>query len=440
MTEKILVPVLGESITEATVSKWLKSKGDNINADEPIVELETDKVNLEVPSPISGTLTEVNFKDGDTVEVGAVLGAISEGSGDQKQKDNKNVEKAKKKTSNNVINFEKETKQTPKIFENEDKEEPLILTEEKPLTSNKEEALVLTKEIPDKQKIINEKVLSPAVRKIVEENKIDIQTIKGTGKSGQILKGDLISLMGSAPQASERKLKYGEEERIQMSRLRQTIAKRLKEAQDNAAMLTTFNEVDMTSIIEMRKNNQEDFQKRFGIKLGFMSFFVKACVLGLKSFPAINAEIEGQEIIYKNYYNISFAVGTEKGLVVPVIKNADELSFAEIEKNIKTISEKAREGKLAIDDLQGGTFTISNGGVYGSMLSTPILNPPQSGVLGMHNIVERPIAIDGEIEIRPVMYLALSYDHRIIDGKDSVSFLKLIKENLEDPGKLFLDL
>ena len=440
MTEKILVPVLGESITEATVSKWLKSKGDNINADEPIVELETDKVNLEVPSPISGTLTEVNFKDGDTVEVGAVLGAISEGSGDQKQKDNKNVEKAKKKTSNNVINFEKEIKQTPKIFENEDKEEPLILTEEKPLTPNKEEALVLTKEIPDKQKIINEKVLSPAVRKIVEENKIDIQTIKGTGKSGQILKGDLISLMGSAPQASERKLKYGEEERIQMSRLRQTIAKRLKEAQENAAMLTTFNEVDMTNIIEMRKNNQEDFQKRFGIKLGFMSFFVKACVLGLKSFPAINAEIEGQEIIYKNYYNISFAVGTEKGLVVPVIKNADELSFAEIEKNIKTISEKAREGKLAIDDLQGGTFTISNGGVYGSMLSTPILNPPQSGVLGMHNIVERPIAIDGEIEIRPVMYLALSYDHRIIDGKDSVSFLKLIKENLEDPGKLFLDL
>ena len=205
-------------------------------------------------------------------------------------------------------------------------------------------------------------------------------------------------------------------------------------------MLTTFNEVDMTSIIEMRKNNQEDFQKRFGIKLGFMSFFVKACVLGLKSFPAINAEIEGQEIIYKNYYNISFAVGTEKGLVVPVIRNADELSFAEIEKNIKTISEKAREGKLTIDDLQGGTFTISNGGVYGSMLSTPILNPPQSGVLGMHNIVERPIAIDGEIEIRPVMYLALSYDHRIIDGKDSVSFLKTVKENLEDPRRLFLNI
>ena len=432
MTEKILVPVLGESITEATISKWLKSKGDNINADEPIVELETDKVNLEVPSPINGTLTEVNFKDGDTVEVGAILGKISSGPGDQKEEDVKNNEKPQKKTSDNVVNFGKEKKQKPKIFEDEEKEEPLILT--------KEEPLVLTKELPSKQKTISEKVLSPAVRKIVEENKIDIQSIKGTGKSGQILKGDLISLMGSAPQPFERKLKYGQEERIKMSRLRQTIAKRLKEAQENAAMLTTFNEVDMTNIIQMRKNNQEDFQKRFGIKLGFMSFFVKACVLGLKAFPAINAEIEGQEIVYKNYYNISFAVGTEKGLVVPVLRSADEISFAEIEKNIKTISEKARDGKLTIDDLQGGTFTISNGGVYGSMLSTPILNPPQSGVLGMHNIVERPIAINGEVKIRPVMYLALTYDHRIIDGKDSVSFLKLLKENLEDPRKLFLDL
>jgi len=432
MTEKILVPVLGESISEATISKWFKSKGENINADESLVELETDKVSLEVPSPIKGTVTEINFKDGDTVEVGAVLGEVSSGTGDQKQENVKNNEKVKKKASDNVINFGKEKKQKPKIFEDEEKEEPLVL--------KKEEALVLTKELPSKQKAINKKVLSPAVRKIVEENKIDIQSIKGTGKSGQILKGDLISLMGSAPQPSERKLKYGQEERIKMSRLRQTIAKRLKEAQENAAMLTTFNEVDMTNIIQMRKNNQEDFQKRFGIKLGFMSFFVKACVLGLKAFPAINAEIEGQEIIYKNYYNISFAVGTEKGLVVPVLRNADEISFAEIEKNIKTISEKARDGKLTIDDLQGGTFTISNGGVYGSMLSTPILNPPQSGVLGMHNIIERPIAINGEVKIRPVMYLALSYDHRIIDGKDSVSFLKLLKENLEDPRKLFLDL
>ncbi len=440
MTEKILVPVLGESITEATISKWLKSKGDNINADEPIVELETDKVNLEVPSPINGTLIEVNFKDGDTVEVGTILGEISSSPGDQKQEHVKNNKKPQKKASDNIVNFGKEKKQKPKIFEDEEKEEPLVLTKEEPLVLTKEKPLVLTKELSSSQKTISEKVLSPAVRKIVEENKIDIQSVKGTGKSGQILKGDLISLMGSAPQPSERKLKYGQEERIKMSRLRQTIAKRLKEAQENAAMLTTFNEVDMTNIIQMRKNNQEDFQKRFGIKLGFMSFFVKACVLGLKAFPAINAEIESQEIIYKNYYNISFAVGTEKGLVVPVLRSADEISFAEIEKNIKTISEKARDGKLTIDDLQGGTFTISNGGVYGSMLSTPILNPPQSGVLGMHNIVERPIVINGEIKIRPVMYLALSYDHRIIDGKESVSFLKLLKENLEDPRKLFLDL
>ena len=440
MTEKILVPVLGESITEATISKWLKSKGESIDADEPIVELETDKVNIEVPSPIEGTLAKINFKNGDVVEVGTILGEISVGTVNIKEEKVKIKKDLKKEESDNVVSFEKEKKQKPKIFEDEKKEEPLVLKEEKPLVLDKEEPLVLTKELPTKKKIISEKVLSPAVRKIVEENKIDINSIKGTGKSGQILKGDLISLMGSAPQPSERKLKYGPEERIKMSRLRQTIAKRLKEAQENAAMLTTFNEVDMTNIIKMRKNNQEDFQKRFGIKLGFMSFFVKACVLGLKAFPAINAEIEGEEIIYKNYYNISFAVGTEKGLVVPVLRNADELSFAEIEKNIKTISEKARDGKLAIDDLQGGTFTISNGGVYGSMLSTPILNPPQSGVLGMHNIVERPIAINGEVEVRPVMYLALSYDHRIIDGKDSVSFLKLLKENLEDPRKLFLDL
>ena len=246
--------------------------------------------------------------------------------------------------------------------------------------------------------------------------------------------------MGISPKPSERKIKYGQEERIKMTRLRQTIAKRLKQAQENAAMLTTFNEVDMTNIIEMRKENQEDFQKRYGIKLGFMSFFVKACVVGLKNFPAINAEVDDNEIIYKNYYNISFAVGTEKGLVVPVLRNADELSFADIEKNIISVSEKARSGKLTIEDLQGGTFTISNGGVYGSMLSTPILNPPQSGVLGMHNIVERPIAIDGEVKIRSIMYLAMSYDHRIIDGKDAVSFLKNVKENLEDPRRLFLDI
>ena len=431
MSEKILVPELGESITEATVLKWLINKGENINADEPVVELETDKVNLEVPSPIDGTLSEINFKDGDTVKVGTVLGTISGGKGEAVKIDKK---PSQIDQSNNVIKFEQEKKQEPNIFEEKNvakdkKEEPLVLTEE---------PLVLTNEIVDKEEKSSNKTLSPAVRKIVEENNINLNSVQGSGKDGRILKGDLISMMGASPKPSERKIKYGQEERIKMTRLRQTIAKRLKHAQENAAMLTTFNEVDMTNVILMRKENQEDFQNRFGIKLGFMSFFVKACVLGLKSFPSINAEIDGEEIIYKNYYNISFAVGTEKGLVVPVLRNTDEMSFAEIEKNIKLISEKARNGKLTIEDLQGGTFTISNGGVYGSMLSTPILNSPQSGVLGMHNIVERPIVLNGEIKIRPVMYLALSYDHRIIDGKDSVSFLKLVKENLEDPRRLFL--
>ena len=440
MSEKILVPELGESITEATVLKWLKNKGENINADEPVVELETDKVNLEVPSPIDGTLSEINFKDGDTVKVGTVLGTISDGKGEAVKIDKK---LSQIDQSNNVIKFGQEKKQEPEIFEEKNvakdkKEEPLVLTEE-PLVLT-EEPLVLTNEIVNKEEKSSNKTLSPAVRKIVEENNINLNLVQGSGKDGRILKGDLISMMGASPKPSERKIKYGQEERIKMTRLRQTIAKRLKQAQENAAMLTTFNEVDMTNIISMRKENQEDFQNRFGIKLGFMSFFVKACVLGLKSFPVINAEVDGQEIIYKNYFNISFAVGTEKGLVVPVLRNADELSFAEIEKNIKSISEKARSGNLAIEDLQGGTFTISNGGVYGSMLSTPILNPPQSAILGMHNIVERPVVIDGEIKVRPVMYLALSYDHRIIDGKDSVSFLKLVKENLEDPRRLFLDI
>ncbi len=424
MSEKILVPVLGESITEATVTKWLKKKGDNVVADEAVVELETDKVNLEVPAPASGVISEINSKDGDTVEVGTVLGMISEGSALKEEKKaepiKENVEK------NNVINLEIEKKKDAKK-----NQEPLLLDEE---------PLVLTDEVEESKSIKQNKTLSPAVRKMVIENKINLDEVKGTGKDGRILKGDLISLMGTNPQPNERKIQYGEEERIKMSRLRQTIAKRLKEAQNNAAMLTTFNEVDMSNIISMRKDNQEDFQNSYGIKLGFMSFFVKACIVGLKLFPAINAEVENDEMVYKNYYNVSFAVGTEKGLVVPVLKNADEMSFADIEKNIKDLSDKAKNGSLTIEDLQGGTFTISNGGVYGSMLSTPILNPPQSAVLGMHNIVERPVVVDGEIKARPVMFLALSYDHRIIDGKESVSFLKTVKENLEDPRRLFLNL
>ena len=443
MEEKILVPALGESITEATVAKWLKSVGDSVKADEPIVELETDKVNLEVPSPINGRLEEVKANDGEVVKVGSLLGSIKKMDIKSEETEIKKITPTtvKKESSKLPVDTEKiiieaektlEVDTEPKIFEQSTKES---LNEEEPLTLQDEEPLILSNEI-DKKNLREE--LSPAVRKIVSENNIDLTKVKGSGKSGRIIKGDLISFMGINPAPSERKIKYGPEERIKMTRLRQTIAKRLKQAQENAAMLTTFNEVDMSGVIETRNQNQENFTKRYGVKLGFMSFFIKSCIIGLKNFPAINAEIEGENIVYKNYYNISFAVGTEKGLVVPVIKNADELSFADIEKTIKALSEKARDGKLSIEDLQGGTFTISNGGVYGSMLSTPILNPPQSGVLGMHNIVDRPIVSNGEIKIKPVMYLALSYDHRIIDGKDSVSFLKLIKENLEEPKKLFL--
>jgi len=431
MSEKILVPDLGESITEATVLKWLKKKGETVNVDEAIVELETDKVNLEVPTPISGVLSEINSKNGDTVEVGAVLGIISQGKTkvektEQVKKTKKIESKKRSEEKSNIINLEIDKKLEPKV------EEPLVLMDEAPL--------VLTDEVEKTENNKQPVILSPAVRKIVAEKNINIDQVKGTGKDERILKGDLISLMGTNPKPNQRKNQYGEEERIKMTRLRQTIARRLKEAQENAAMLTTFNEVDMSGIIFMRKENQDDFQSRYGIKLGFMSFFVKACIVGLKLFPAINAEIEDKDIIYKNYYNISFAVGTDKGLVVPVLKNADEMSFADIEKEIKRLSDKAKNGNLTIEDLQGGTFTISNGGVYGSMLSTPILNPPQSGVLGMHNIVERPVNDNGEVKIKPIMYLALSYDHRIIDGKDSVSFLKTVKENLEDPRRLFLNI
>ena len=434
MSEKIVVPVLGESITEATVAKWLKKEGDQVESDEPIVELETDKVNLEVPSPIDGVLSEIVSKDGSVVEVGALLGSISQEGASSPKKEKTQPVKAPEKKPDPKPKPKPEPKKVVTLETSLRREEPTQLNEEKqiePIEKNIEETPL---------KLVKEVQLSPAVRKIVEEKKIDLNKVRGTGKNGRVLKGDLISLMGANPPPSERKIQYGEEERIKMSRLRLTIAKRLKQAQESAALLTTFNEVDMTGIMEMRKENQEDFQSRYGIKLGFMSFFVKACVAALKTYPAVNAEIDGEEIIYKNYYNISFAVGTDKGLVVPVLRNADELSFADIEKNIKVISEKARDGKLTIEDLQGGTFTISNGGVYGSMLSTPILNLPQSGVLGMHNIVERPVVVDGEIKIRPIMYLALSYDHRIIDGKESVSFLKMVKENLEDPRRLFLDI
>ena len=441
MSNQIIVPSLGESVTEATVSKWLKQVGEKVDSDEPLVELETDKVNVEVPSPLAGTLASIKVKEGDTVEVGALLGEINES----------NIV-AKKITKKIPVELEKENYTPPKKSKKrkikENNEEVLTLNKDNK-QENEQQTLILdnlaeqntseTKEekyIPPKTR----KNLSPAVRKIVEENNIDLSNVEGTGKSGRISKGDLINLMGNMPQPSRRKITHGPEERVKMTRLRVTIAKRLKEAQDNAAMLTTFNEVDMYEIMQMKEDYKEDFKKEYSVKLGFMSFFVKASVVALRNFPAVNAEISGDHIIYKNYYNISIAIGTDRGLVVPVLKKADELSFADIERNIFLLSEKAKLGKITINDLQGGTFTISNGGIYGSMLSTPILNPPQTGILGMHNIVERPVVKDGNIVIRPIMYLALSYDHRIIDGKEAVSFLNTIKQCLEEPRRLFLDI
>jgi len=446
MSEKITVPSLGESVTEATVSKWLKSQGDKVIADEPVVELETDKVNVEVPAPINGFLGSIAVKEGETVNVGSLLGTISNNTKQENTpKEIKTYSPPKKDKSKNIKLFEekKEKKISKKIIKPQIDESILKLDNES--VEPDEEPLILKEAHQEAKakKIIpakKETQISPAARKMANEANVDINKIEGTGKNGLILKEDIMSLMGSKPSPAERKIKYGPEERVRMTRLRLTIAKRLKEAQENAAMLTTFNEVDMSEVITMRNQYKDEFLKSYGVKLGFMSFFVKACVIGLKNFPSINAEIQGEEIVYKNYYNISIAVGTDRGLVVPVLRQTDEMSFADIEKNISELGQKARDGKITIEDLQGGTFTITNGGIYGSMLSTPILNPPQSAVLGMHNIVQRPMAVNGNVEIRPVMFLALSYDHRIIDGKEAVSFLKIIKESLEQPKRLFLDI
>jgi len=445
MTNQILVPALGESVTEATVSKWLKQVGEKVETDEPLVELETDKVNIEVPSPLSGILSSIKVKEGDSAVVGTLLGIVNEESlnNNKKLNENEKTSSLKKKSVKKVIDIKNEVENPNETLVLNTLASDSLEEETAEITKpNNEEAAELVSErvkkkyIPPKTK----KHLSPAVRKIVEEEKIDLTNIEGSAKDGRIVKGDLINLMGVAPEEAKRKSTHGTQERVKMSKLRVTIARRLKESQNNAAMLTTFNEVDMQNIIQTRKNYQEDFSKKYSIKLGFMSFFVKASVVALKNFPAVNAEIDNDHIVYKNYYNISVAIGTDRGLVVPVLKKADELSFADIEKNILSLSEKAKKGKISINDLQGGTFTISNGGIYGSMLSTPILNPPQTGILGMHNIVERPVVKDGNITIRPIMYLALSYDHRIIDGKEAVSFLKTIKDCLEEPRRLFLDL
>ena len=394
MTTELIVPTLGESITEATVSKWLKNIGDSFEVDEPLVEIETDKITVEVPAPSSGVITEIKVQEGKEVNIGGVLAIISE------------------------------SNENKKFSEKKAKVEEIQISQEKEKQSN----IV----IPDN----DQNKLSPSVKKIIQEKNIELNQIQTSREDGRLTKADVIEHLenSKADNMSNQKL----EEVVPISKIRKTIAKRLKEAQNTAAILTTFNEVDMSEIIKVRDIKKDQFMKRYEVKLGFMSFFIKASVIALKEFSAVNAEIREDKIIYKNHYDIGIAVGTEKGLVVPVLKNADKMTFGDIEKKIVALSDKAREGKLTMDDLSGGTFTISNGGVYGSMLSTPIINRPQSGILGMHNIVKRPYVVNDEIVIRPVMYLAFSYDHRIIDGKESVGFLLKIKELLENPSSLIL--
>src|SRR5438552_1662027 len=407
---EIRVPALGESVTEATIGKWFKQPGEAVAVDEPLVELETDKVTIEVPAPAAGVLSDIAAKDGETVAVGALLGQIKEGAG---------AAVAAKSAG-------------PIAKASESKAEPSKLASATPAS-----------DMP----------LAPSVRKMAAETGVDPAKVDGSGKDGRVTKGDMMAAIeraaasptpvpqtAAAMRAPSPADDAAREERVKMTRLRQTIARRLKEAQSTAAMLTTFNEVDMSAVMHMRNQYKDQFEKRHGVKLGFMGFFVRACVAALKEIPAVNAEIDGTDLIYKNYYHIGVAVGTEKGLVVPVVRDADSKSLADIEKTVSDFGRRARDGALKIDEMQGGTFTISNGGVYGSLMSTPILNAPQSGILGMHKIHERPMVVSGKIEPRPMMYLALSYDHRIVDGREAVTFLVRLKEVLEDPARLVLDL
>ncbi|MFO1150358.1 MAG: 2-oxoglutarate dehydrogenase complex dihydrolipoyllysine-residue succinyltransferase [Alsobacter sp.] len=405
MATEIRVPTLGESVTEATIGKWFKKPGDAVKADEPLVELETDKVTLEVNAPAAGVLSEIVAKDGETVGVGALLGSIGAGSG---------------------------VAATPTAA----KPAPAPAAAPAPAPA-----------APAKAAPVDN---GPAVARLASETGIDPSTVPGTGKDGRVTKGDMIAVATAVPpvaapppvqvRAPSGADDAAREERVKMTKLRQTIARRLKDAQNTAAMLTTFNEVDMTEVMALRATYKDIFEKKHGTKLGFMGFFVKACVQALKEIPAVNAEIDGQDLVYKNYYHVGIAVGTDKGLVVPVVRDADKLSIAGIEKKIAEFGKRARDGQLKIEEMQGGTFTITNGGIYGSLMSTPILNAPQSGILGMHKIQERPMAVGGKVEIRPMMYLALSYDHRIVDGKEAVTFLVRVKEALEDPARLVLDL
>ncbi|WP_193185383.1 2-oxoglutarate dehydrogenase complex dihydrolipoyllysine-residue succinyltransferase [Nisaea sediminum] len=426
MATEIKVPVLGESVSEATVARWMKAVGDAVAADEPVVELETDKVTLEVPAPVAGTLQEIVAAENATVGVDALLGVIAEGAAPAKKEESAKPAEAKAEAA------PAPAKEAPKPA---------------PAPAAAPAAVAGTHEV---------KTLSPAVRKLIEDNNLDPAKIKPTGKDGRLVKGDVLAAIeagtakatasapaGAAPAAAgplPPRAEDPREERVRMTRLRQSIARRLKDAQNTAAMLTTFNEVDMTEVMALRNLYKDGFEKKHGVKLGFMSFFVKACIAALQELPAVNAEIYGDELIYKNYYDIGVAVGTPQGLVVPVLRDADKLNFAGVEKGIGDLGRKARDGKLTMQDMTGGTFTITNGGVYGSLMSTPILNPPQSGILGMHKIQERPMVVNGKVEIRPMMYLALSYDHRIIDGREAVTFLVRVKDALEDPRRLLIDM
>jgi 2-oxoglutarate dehydrogenase E2 component (dihydrolipoamide succinyltransferase) len=432
MATEIRVPTLGESVSEATVGKWFKKVGDQVAADEPLVELETDKVTLEVPAPAAGVIEGIDADDGAVVEVGALLGRIDGGA-------------AAKAAPAAAGRPDEKTDTTRPIASG-----PETVTPREP--APRPVAHPAAK--PDGNGAAS---LSPAVRKIAEENKLDPAAVEGTGKDGRITKGDALAAIergvarmlapaeakAPSPPAAARAPSPAEgerEERVRMTRLRQTIARRLKEAQNTAAMLTTFNEVDMSAVMDLRKEYRDLFEKKHGVRLGFMGFFVKACVQALREIPDVNAEIDGGDIVYKNYYHIGIAVGSERGLVVPVVRDADALSLAEIENTIGDLGRRARDGSLTIEEMQGGTFTITNGGIYGSLMSTPILNAPQSGILGMHKIEERPVVIAGKVEIRPMMYLALSYDHRIVDGKDAVTFLVRVRECLEDPQRMLLGL
>jgi 2-oxoglutarate dehydrogenase E2 component (dihydrolipoamide succinyltransferase) len=434
MATEIRVPTLGESVTEAIVGKWFKKAGDAVKADEPLVELETDKVTLEVNAPAAGVISEITAQEGATVEVGAVLGSIGEGGAAAKAPAAQPAAQPDKAAGEKVMQAQANGRQTPAAEQGS----PNPAVKAAGGTSAAE-------------------TLSPAVRKAVTENHLDPAGIEGSGKDGRILKGDVLAALeaGSAlartpapsqapapvaARAPAQPLDKAREERVRMTKLRQTIARRLKESQNAAAMLTTFNEVDMSAIMHTRSHYKDLFEKKHHVKLGFMGFFVKACIQALHEIPAVNAEIDGEDIVYKNYYNIGIAVGTDRGLVVPVLRDADQRSIAEVEKGIADFGRRARDGKLGIEEMQGGTFTITNGGIYGSLMSTPILNAPQSGILGMHKIEDRPVVIDGKVEVRPMMYLALTYDHRIVDGREAVTFLVRVKESLEDPQRLVLDL